>query len=93
MSQEHGNEAVKEINKDFGIPASFYKVVSLDGSRCRLLCLIACLKDVRDPEAVDEAVAGINRDFKRIDVLVAAAGVVDNFKAEGASVRTYETSF
>jgi len=62
--EEFGNEAVKEINKDFGVPASFYKV------------------DVRDPEAVDEAIAGIYRDFKKIDVLVAAAGVVDNFKAE-----------
>jgi sorbose reductase len=27
--QEHGETAVKELNEDFGVSASFYKVVSL----------------------------------------------------------------
>ncbi|KAG8906393.1 hypothetical protein FRB99_006988 [Tulasnella sp. 403] len=38
--------------------------------------------DVRDHVAVDEAVAGLVRDFGRIDVLVCSAGIADNIKAE-----------
>lgn len=38
--------------------------------------------DVRDEKAVSETIAGVVRDFGRVDVLICSAGICDNIKAE-----------
>ncbi len=46
-------------------------------------------KDVRDHEAVDQAVEAIVKELGRIDVVLCAAGVVDNIPAHEYATQWY----